>query len=146
MTSRLLDELGDNPGPDGLGSHLWLRDRYQRDLLLETAYARGCRGWLGTPFTFRNGLAPQFDIRARPIGLLTRRALISRLGREAANRAEFTDPRRGVAVVRGHMLDGIFSDLLPEGIGPDELEQALSTLETDEFGQRNAWVLETYRA
>ena len=103
MTSRLLDELGDNPGPDGLGSHLWLRDRYQRDLLLETAYARGCRGWLGTPFTFWNGLAPQFDIRARPIGLLTRRALISRLGREAANRAEFTDPRRGVAVVRGHM-------------------------------------------
>ena len=110
MTSRFLDELGDHPGPDGLQSHLWIRDRYQRDLLLETAYDRGLRGWLGTPFTFWNGLAAQFDIRSRPIGLLTRRALISRLGRDAARKAGFTDPRQGRAVVRGHMLDGIRVD------------------------------------
>ena len=147
MTERFLGGVEGTAGPAGLSDHLWLRDRQQRDMLLEAAYARGCRGWLGTPFNFWTDLPSRFDIRVRPIGLLTRRALISRIGREVAEDCGFVDPRRGPAIVRGHMLDRILSDLLPEGVGPDQLAAALKEVAKDDFSQRrNAWVVGTYRA
>ena len=147
MASRFLDDVGECVGPSGYAARLWLRDRRQRDLLLETAQGRGCRGWLGTPFNFWTELPSLFDIRVRPIGLLTRRALISRIARDVGKGSGFVDPRRGPAIVRGHMLDRILSDLLPEGVGPDELAKALDGLETDDFGRRrNEWVVGTYRA
>ena len=146
MTSRFLSDLGDRGGPQGHGAHLWLRDRRQRDLLLEEAKGRGLDGWLGAPFNFWTDLPELFGIRVRPIGLLTRRALISRISREVGESSGLADPRHGSAIVRGHMLDKIFSDLLPEGIGPDALGKALDGLTNDDFGlRRNAWVLGTYR-
>ena len=147
MSSRFLEEAVMSTGPAGIPCHLWLRDRYQRDKLLEAACARGCAGWLGTPLSFWTDLPSRFDIRVRPIGLLTRRALISRIGRDVAQKCGFVDPRRGPAIVRGHMLDRILSDLLPEGVGPDELARALEVVANDDFAQRrNAWVVGTYRA
>lgn len=147
MTDRFLGDVVNSTGPSGIKAHVWLRDRYQRDALLEAAYARGCRGWLGTPFSFWTDLPARFDIRVRPIGLLTRRALISRIGREVAEQCGFVDPRRGPAIVRGHMLDRVLSDLLPEGVGPDQLAEALTHVAKDDFAaRRNAWVVGTYRA
>lgn len=147
MADRFLTGVKGNSGPSGFSDHLWLRDRQQRDRLLEAAYARGCRGWLGTPFGFWTQLPERFDIRGRPIGLLTRRALISRIGREVAEQCGFTDPRRGPAIVRGHMLDRVFSDMLPEGVGPDQLAAGLEKIAHDDFAERrNAWVVGTYRA
>lgn len=147
MSTRFLDELGDRVGPKAYPAHLWLRDRRQRDMLLEAAQRRGYRGWLGTPFSFWTDLPALFDVRVRPIGLLTRRALISRIAREVGEECGLTDPRSGPAIVRGHMLDRIFSDLLPEGIGPDGLAEALQDVAADDFAvRRNAWVVGTYRA
>jgi hypothetical protein len=71
MSTRFLDELGDRVGPEAYPAHLWLRDRRQRDMLLEAAQRRGYRGWLGTPFSFWTDLPALFDVRVRPIGLLT---------------------------------------------------------------------------
>jgi RecB family exonuclease len=45
------------------------------------------------------------------------------------------------------MLDRVFSDLLPEGVGPDDLAKALESLATDDFAtSRNEWVVGTYRS
>lgn len=126
--------------------HLWLRDRHLRDKLLEEAHAQGHPGWLGIPYSFWNDLPERFDLRLRPIGLLTRRALISRVAQDVGQKHGFGDARRGHAVTRGHMLDGIFSDLLPEGVMADEVAGALNGLDVDDFGaRRNAWVVESYR-
>ncbi len=147
MVGRFLDEVSKRTGPSGYPAHLWLRDRRQRDSLLEAAQRRGCPGWLGTPVSFWTDLPSMFDIRVRTIGLLTRRALISRIAREVGTASGFGDPRRGPAIVRGHMLDRILSDLLPENVGPEQLSRALEGLATDDFARRrNDWVVGTYRA
>ena len=41
---RFLDELGDNRGPSGFESHLWITHRSLRDLLFERAYEAGHAG------------------------------------------------------------------------------------------------------
>ncbi len=127
--SRFLDELGDRAGPDGFPTHLWLTHRTQRDLLLEAARTRGLPGWLSPPFSFLSEFPRRFEIPGRPLGLLTGRLLLARI---AGNRAQ--------------MVDRLLSELLPEGVGPDELARALEALPGDAFSEtRNAWLLDTYR-
>ena len=143
---RVLDELDEHAGPDGYPSHLWLSHRTQRDLLLEAAGNRGLPGWLAPPFSFFSELPERFGIDARPIGLLTGRVLISRIAIETARRHGFGAVGGADAPGRGHMIDGALSELLPEGVTADELEQALARLPVDEFStRRNAWLIDTYR-
>jgi hypothetical protein len=143
-----LDDIGDETGPGDFPAFLWLTNRNLRDRLLEQAYAQGVQGWLGPPFALWWDLPQLFDIRGKSIGLLTRRRMVSRLAFEVGKRVGLTGIHQGGnTVVRGHMLDRVFSDLLPEGVTADTLEAGLSTLDSDEFGQRrNAWVVGTYRA
>ena len=144
MTSSFFDDIGTHVGPGGFSSHLWLRDRRQRDLLLEEAYRRGLKGWLGPPFTSWMDLPRAFDLRFRGLGLLTRRWLISRLAARIAA-GHGLSGAHGHSVVRGHMLDRVFSDLLPEGIEPEVLREALEEVAADDFARRrNHWVVETY--
>src|SRR5688500_13075112 len=118
-----LDELGSAPGPGSFASFLWLRNRGQRDLLLEAAEARGLVGWLAPPFGYFGELAgPRFfDIRGRTVGLLTRRRLVSRIAQTHARAHGITGPDHGSRVVRGHMLERPLGGLLPAGITPDAL-------------------------
>ena len=144
-TDRFLDELGDNRGPSGFESHLWITHRNLRDLLFERAYERGMPGWLGPPVSFFSELPQLFDIRLKPVGVLTRRRLVSRLaikhGREILGR----EPGNADGVVRGHMLDSLLGDLLPEGVSPDRLRELLSGLDGDEFAtKRNEWIVKVY--
>ena len=112
-----LDDIGDETGPGDFPSFLWLTNRNLRDRLLEHAYARGVQGWLGPPFALWWDLPQLFDIRAKSIGLLTRRRMVSRLAFEVGKRVGLTGLQQGGnTVVRGHMLDRVFSDLLPEGV------------------------------
>lgn len=146
--SRFLDQVGDNPGPTDFGAHIWLAQESQVDLLYEAAHARGVKGWLGPPVTTMRQLAARFDIRARRLGLLTRRRIISRVAGRVAADVGLRDPSRSDGVVRGHMLDALFGELLPEGIAPDQLATALSGLGGgDAFSRdRNAWIVGSYRA
>ena len=143
-----LDDIGDETGPGDFPAFLWLTNRNLRDRLLEHAYARGVQGWLGPPFALWWDLPKVFDIRGKFIGLLTRRRMVSRLAFEVGKRVGLTGLHQGGnPVVRGHMLDRVFSDLLPEGVTADTLQAGLSKLDSDDFGRRrNAWVVETYRA
>jgi len=143
-----LDDIGDETGPGDFPAFLWLTNRNLRDRLLEQAYARGLQGWLGPPFALWWDLPQLFDIRGKSIKLLTRRRMVSRLAFEVGRRVGLTGLHQGGnTVVRGHMLDRVFSDLLPEGVTADTLEAGLSALDSDDFGQRrNAWVVETYQA
>ncbi|MDX1395751.1 MAG: PD-(D/E)XK nuclease family protein [Gemmatimonadota bacterium] len=145
--SGFLDELGGHAGPESYPSHLWIAHRAQRDLLLSAASARGIEGWLSPPFSFLSELPGRFGIVRRPIGLLTGRLLVSRLAGRAARAHDFPGSTDGDLPGRGHMVDRALSELLPEGVSPDELARALDTLETDEFTERrNAWLVDTYRA
>ena len=126
---------------------IWLNHRNLQDLLYDAAQARGHPGWLDPPVTLFGQLTDRFGIRDRQVGLLTRRRLVSRyaarFGRELLGRA----PARGDAVIRGHMLDRLLGDLLPEGVSSDELERALAELGGDDFARRrNAWAVAVYRA
>jgi len=75
-SDRFLDELGDNIGPGGFDSYLWITHQNLRDLLFERAFDRGLPGWLGPPVAFFSGLPELFDVRLKPIGPIRRRALI----------------------------------------------------------------------
>ncbi len=142
---RFLDEVGDNPGPSGFAAHLWVTHRNQRDLLLERAAARGVNGWLGPPITDFRDLHRRFDIRGKPVGLLTRRRLISRVARRIGRQVGLTDPSHTDGVVRGHMLDALFGELLPEGVDPVRLEGALASVGDDAFARRrNEWIVSAY--
>ena len=150
---RFLDELGDNPGPSGFGSYLWTPQNRQVDLLCETAVERGLPGWLGPPITTLRDLGKLFDLRMKRVGLLTRRRLISRVAARVASDVGMTDPTHTDGVVRGHMLDALFGELLPEGISPERLRQALDGLGVpaglqaggDDFSRhRNAWIVGSY--
>lgn len=144
---RFLNEAGSHPGPDGHAAHLWLAHRSQRDSLFERAAGRGVRGWLAPPVSFFSDLPDRFGIRERPIGLLTGRLLVARLAAREGRRhgLETGGPERGPA--RAHMLDGLFSELLPEGVSPGTLRSALAGLPGDEFARRrNEWVADSYEA
>ncbi len=144
---RFISGASSAAGPAGHTSYIWLRYRYLRDLLLDRAQQQGIAGWLNPPIAFLGDLARVFDIRERPIGLLTRRRLVSRLAAEHGRAILGREPGRADGVIRGHMLDPAFSDLLPEGIAPESLRDALAELDGDEFAcRRNEWVVAVYSA
>jgi RecB family exonuclease len=142
-----LDELGASPGPAGFESFLLLSHRVQRDALLEMAAERGLAGWLNPPIAFFSDLRRLFGIEARPVGILTGRMLVARLAGHSAKQVGLpaSGPDRGPAGT--HMLDRVFSELLPEGVGPNRLREVLGRLEGDDFTRRrNHWVADTYEA
>jgi RecB family exonuclease len=144
---HFLDESGGHIGPTGYESHLWVVHRAQRDRLYERAARRGLPGWFNPPVSFFSQLRDSFGISERPIGILTGRLLVARLATASARHHRVAAATREAGPARGHMLDRLFSELLPEGTTPDELAGALAGLETDGFGERrNAWVVDTYRA
>lgn len=142
---RFLQQVGDNPGPAEFDAHIWLAQESQVDLLYETAVARGVKGWLGPPVTTMRQLAARFEIRQRRVGLLTRRRLISRIAGNVAREVGMQDPSRSDGVVRGHMLDALFGELMPEGVSPEQLAEALDEIPGDRFSRRrNDWIVQTY--
>jgi len=143
---RWLTALGERPGPEPHAARLWLAHRTQRDAALAAAAEAGIAGWFDPPIHFLSELRSLFDIRARPIGLLTGRLLLARLARRHGDASGLpTTGDRGPA--RSHMLDGLFGELLAEGVTPNELEAALSELPADAFTRgRNQWLGDTYRA
>ncbi len=142
---RFLDAVGDNAGPSGFAAHLWVTHRNQRDLLLERAAARGVAGWLGPPITDFRDLHRRFEIEGKAVGLLTRRRLISRVARRVGRHAGLEDPSDTDGVARGHLLDALFGELLPEGVDPTRLEEALTSVGDDAFARRrNEWIVGSY--
>ncbi len=126
---------------------IWLNNANLRDLLYEAAHARGHPGWLDPPVTLFGDLTDRFGIRAKSVGLLTRRRLVSRHAARIGRRILGREPGRGDGVIRGHMLDRLLGDLLPEGVPPERLERALDRLGGDDFARRrNRWAVEVYRA
>jgi RecB family exonuclease len=145
--TQFFDELGGHTGPLDYATHLWVVHRAQRDRLYERATARGLAGWFRPPVAFFSQLRDAFAISEMPIGILTGRLLVARLATESARQHGLVAATREAGPARGHMLDRLFSELLPEGVTPEGLESALAALQTDEFGERrNAWVGDTYRA
>ena len=145
---RFLAEAGSPAEAEtGVSAWIWLNHRNLRDLLFQAAHERGLPGWLDPPVTLFGDLTDRFGIRERSVGLLTRRRLVSRHAARLGSRILGREPGRGDGVIRGHMLDRLFGDLLPEGVPPDELERALARLRGDDFARRrNAWAVATYRA
>lgn len=142
-----LSEIGTNPGPTGFRSHLWVAHRGQRDALFEAAAARGLPGWLAPPIAFLSELRERFRIRQRPVGHLTGRLLVSRVASREFRRAGLGSGRPDRGPAGSHAIDGLFSELLPEGVTPDELATVLDRLGGDEFAvRRNRWVEASYRA
>ncbi|MDX1578851.1 MAG: hypothetical protein R3266_10210, partial [Gemmatimonadota bacterium] len=142
--TSFLDRLGDEPGRTRHPAHLWLGHRTQRDLLLEAAESRGLRGWLAPPFSFFSELPARFALRGRPLRPLTGRMLLARIAARTARSLSF---EAGDGPGRSRLIDRALSELLPEGIPPDELEAALGRLPADDFTRgRNRWLTETYRA
>ncbi len=140
--SRFLDQVGDHPGPTGFQSAVWIAQRIQRDALYEEAASAGLAGWLNPPVYFLSELPRLFGISARPIGLFTRRRLIGRLASEAGKDVGVPS---GAGGFRGHALDSLFSELLPEGVSAQELSDALAALPADDFvTRRNAWIVRVY--
>lgn len=141
---RFLTDLVDGAGVTEHGAHLWLTQRSQRDLLLEAAAARGIPGWLAPPFSFLSELPKRFQAGGTPIDLLTRRQLISGISTAHARRAGI-GAAEGTGIVRGHMLDAVFSELLPEAVTADALRSLLAYVAEDEFAQRrNQWLVGVY--
>jgi hypothetical protein len=141
---RFLTDVGASGGATRHTAHLWLTQRSQRDLLLEAAAARGIPGWFAPPVSFLSELPKRFHAGAVPIDLLTRRQLISVLSTAHAERVGI-GAAQGTGVVRGHMLDAVFSELLPEGVAPDHLGVVLAHAAADEFAQRrNDWLVGVY--
>ncbi len=131
----------------GARAWIWLNHRNLRDLLFEAAHERGLPGWLDPPVTLFGELTDRFGIREKSVGLLTRRRLVSRHAARLGRRILGREPGRGDGVIRGHMLDRLFGDLLPEGVPPDELERALARLGGDDFARRrDGWAVAVYRA
>lgn len=142
---RFLDEIGEGGGPGGWPARLWVAHRAQRDALYALAAERGLAGWLAPPISFFSELPRLFGIGRRPIGLLTGRLLVARLAARESRRHGLQTADSGPA--RAHMLDAAFSELLPEGVSPRELREALEAVEGDDFSRRrNRWVADTYEA
>ena len=146
-SESFLDAVGDLPGPGGYPDFLLLAHRVQRDVLLERAAARGIRGWLGAPVAFFSDLHRMFRIEARPVGILTGRMLVARLAGQTALRTGVRTASRDRGPAGTHMLDRVFSELLPEGVTPESLREALEPVARDEFTRRrNDWVADTYQS
>jgi RecB family exonuclease len=142
-----LAAVGDLPGPAGYPDFLLLTHRVQRDVLLERAAAAGIAGWLNPPLAFFSDLRRMFGIEARPVGILTGRMLVARLAGQTALRTGVRTAGRDQGPAGTHMLDRVFSELLPEGVTPERLREALEPLGVDDFSRRrNAWVAQTYEA
>ncbi|MCL7968760.1 MAG: PD-(D/E)XK nuclease family protein [marine benthic group bacterium] len=140
-----LSEIGETPGPNGFASHLWLAHRGARDALFEAAAERGLPGWLSPPVSFFSELPLRFGIRQRPIGHLTGRLLVSRIAAHNFRQAGLGSGRTDRGPAGSHAIDALFSELLPEGVSPSELEAAVSGLGGDDFAiRRNRWVVESY--
>lgn len=144
---RFLDAVEREPEPAAPGAHLWIAHRWQRDSLYEAAAARRLPGWLAPPVSFLSELRELFRIRKQPIGILAGRLLVARLAARHGRRHGFGSVARARGPARAHMLDSVFSELLPEGVGPAELREALERLGGDAFARRrDAWVADTYEA
>jgi len=144
-SESFLDAVGGLSGPSGYPDFLLLTHRVQRDVLLEKAAAAGVPGWLDPPMAFFSDLRHMFGIEARPVGILTGRMLVARLAGQTALRVGVRSAGRERGPAGTHMLDRVFSELLPEGVTPDRLRQALVPLARDEFTRRrNDWVADTY--
>ncbi|HEX2166720.1 MAG TPA: hypothetical protein VHG09_05720, partial [Longimicrobiales bacterium] len=146
---RFLTEASASQHTARHSAHLWLTQRSQRDLLLESAAARGVPGWFAPPFSFLSELPKRFQAGTTPIDLLTRRQLISTISAARGRRAGIGAGQgtgHGTGIVRGHMLDAVFSELLPEGIMPERLRAMLSAnAAADEFSaRRNQWLTDVY--
>jgi hypothetical protein len=142
---RFLAEIGEERGPAGYVSHLWIAHANQRDALLEEAVRRGLPGWLAPPVSFLSELRDRFEIRERPVGHLTGRLLVARIAARQFRRAGLGSGRPDRGPAGSHAIDSLFSELLPEGVRPEELREALEALGGDEFALgRNRWVCETY--
>ncbi|MBR9990560.1 MAG: PD-(D/E)XK nuclease family protein [Gemmatimonadetes bacterium] len=141
---RFLDDVRESPQTAQHFAHIWLTQRSQRDMLLEAAAARGIAGWLAPPISFLSELPKRFHAHAAPIDLLTRRQLISAISTSHARRAGI-GAAQGTGIVRGHMLDAVFGELLPEGVTPDGLRHVLGVTDDDSFAQRrNDWIAGVY--
>jgi len=146
-SEAFLEAVRDRPGPREHREFLLLTHRVQRDALLERAAASGVPGWLDPPVGFFSDLRRMFGIEARPVGILTGRMLVARLAGQIALRTGVRTAGRDRGPAGTHMLDRVFSELLPEGVSPTELREALEPLAIDDFTRRrNAWVAETYDA
>ncbi len=142
---RFLSEIEGQVGPTGYPSAIWVAHRTQRDALYERAASLGLPGWLSPPIHFLSELPRLFDIPGRSIGLFTRRRIINRLASEIGHELGIGTADSGS--FRGHVLDGLFSELLPEGVTPDQLRRALSLVAPDSFSQRrNDWIERVYSA
>ncbi len=140
-----LSEIGVTPGPTGFASHIWLAHRGARDALFEAAASRGLPGWLSPPVSFFSELPLRFAIRKRPIGRLTGRLLVTRIAAHHFRRAGLGSGRPDRGPAGSHAIDALFSELLPEGVRPSELEAAVSALGGDDFARRrNRWVVDSY--
>ncbi len=143
---RWLSALGEECGPTPHATRLWLAHRAQRDAALAAAAARGLAGWFDPPIHFLSELRHLFDIRRRPIGILTGRLLLARLAREHGDGESLPRPGVGRGPARSHMLDGLFGELLAEGVDPGALRDGLDGLPADDFTRgRNDWLVRTYR-
>ncbi len=146
-SESFLDAVGRRPGPAGYEDFLLLTHRVQRDVLLERAAAKGVPGWLQPPLAFFSDLRLMFGIEARPVGILTGRMLVARLAGQTALRVGVRTAGRERGPAGTHMLDRVFSELLPEGVAPERLREALGPLARDDFTRRrNDWVADTYEA
>lgn len=144
-TGRFLETLGGHSGPREWPAQLWVAHRVQRDALYALAARRGLPGWLAPPVSFFSELPRRFGVRRRPIGLLTGRLLVARLAAREGRRHGLETADGGPA--RAHLLDAVFSELLPEGVSLTELRRALRALGGDDFAlRRNRWVVDTYEA
>lgn len=133
------------PGPTGHSDWIWLSHRNLRDRMFDTAHDRGHEGWLGPPITFFGDWAKLFDIRDNSVGLLTRRRILADCATSLGGELQALSTTQSGAVVRNHMLDPLLADLLPEGVLPDQLREALGQLQGDEFSQtRNRWIVAVY--
>ena len=131
-------------GPRDHRAWVWITHRILRDRLLAEAAARGCPGWLAPPISFFSELPALFGIHGRRIGLLTRRRLVGQIAAEHAPRS-IGAVAGGDSVARGHMLDSLFGELLPEGVRPERLQAALATLGGDAFARkRSRWITRVY--
>ena len=140
---RFLDELGDARGGTEHGSHLWVTHRTQRNLLLEAAEERKIPGWLSPPFSFFSELPHRFGIELRPLGHLAGRLLLSSIANNFCRKHAFSEIE---GLRHSHLIDRTLSELLPEGVDPNELKIALDQLNGDEFtARRNCWLTDTYR-
>ncbi|MQA89215.1 MAG: hypothetical protein GEU90_03110 [Gemmatimonas sp.] len=142
---RFLAAAGTATGPRGHRAHLWITHRGLRDSLLEQAFELGIRGWLDPPISFFSELPERFQLSGKPTGLLTRRRLVARLASKHADRLRIgTSANRGI--IRGHMMDGLLGELLPEGVEPGRLSSGLAAIADDDFTRRrNDWVGAVYR-